>query len=166
MYRAMAMEQVRPKPHPCGHTVGSSALTANPTADALETVSPVGQAIPSEVEFILTALEAGGHPHQGAANRRQGQRTPFRSVVHLRLFSDAAASRPWVLYARDVNRKALGFITRHRLPLGYGGTLLVRARRGQSVSADCTVHRCRETVSGWFEGCLTFNRAQWSLEEE
>jgi len=145
-------------------TMGTSALADQQGADGVETLEAVGAPLAAEAEFILSALEAGGHCHRGAANRRQVNRQPYRSVVHLRLFSDSVQARPWVLYARDCNRKALGFITRHRLPLGYGGQLAARGPLGQMVHADCTVHRCRETVSGWFEGCLTFNRAQWCLE--
>jgi hypothetical protein len=159
-----AMEQVALRTGDCGPTMGTSALTAQSTAEGVEGVEAVGDPLAAEAEFILSALEAGGHCRPGIGSRRHLRRQPYRSVVHLRLFSDSVPSRPWVLYARDANRKALGFITRHRLPLGYGGTLAVRGPLGQTVHADCTVHRCRETVSGWFEGCLTFNRAQWCLE--
>jgi len=163
MYRAM--EQLAPRSHRCGCTVGSSALAAPGPSEGLRADESVGDPLPAEAEFILSALEAGGQPHQGAANRRDRQRLNIRCVVHLRLFSDGGDSPPWVLYTRDSSPKALGFITRQRLPLGYGGTLIVRDAQGHSVQADCTVHRCRETVSGWFEGCLAFNRAQWCFAE-
>ena len=159
-----AMEQVAIRSGACGRTMGTSALAGHQAAEVGETDEAVGDPLAAEAEFILSALEAGGNGRRGAVNRRQMQRQPYRSVAHLRLFSDHAHSRPWVLYARDCNPKALGFITRHRLPLGYGGRLAVRGPLGQTIRAECTVHRCRETVSGWFEGCLTFNRTQWCLE--
>jgi hypothetical protein len=87
-------------------------------------------------------------------------------VACLQLFSDLIGTPPWTLYTRDAGLRALGFITRHRLPLGYGGTVVIPSPQGEQVIADCTLHRCRETVMGWFEGCLVFNRPQWSFVDK
>src|SRR6187549_2065613 len=64
--------------------------------------------LPAEVEFILSALEAGqfaGH------SRRRTQRTPYRVSASLKLFSDRPDAPPWQLFVRDVNPKSLGFVT-------------------------------------------------------
>ena len=132
---------------------------------AAEPVPPVGQALPVEAEFILSALEAAGHRRQGLASRRQFDRVPYHAIVHLHLFSDRPGARPWVLFARDVSIQSLGFVARDRLPLGYGGSVVLRTPDGREIRADCVLQRCRETVSGWFEGSLAFNRPQRALEK-
>src|SRR4051794_41957702 len=76
------------------------------------------QGITPEGEFILSALEVGGHDGQ---NRRRTPRRPYRAPASLRLFSDPQHVPPWTIYVRDINSQGLGFLTRHRLPLGYGG---------------------------------------------
>ncbi len=118
---------------------------------------------PAEVEFILSALEAGRH---NATDRRQRGRRRYRVRAELQLFADGAGAEPWVLYTRDVNEQGLGFITSHRLPLGYGGRLRLTAPGGDSVVVECVLLRCREAVSGWYEGSLYFNRAQWMFEDQ
>jgi hypothetical protein len=83
--------------------------------------SPVRrEVLPKEVEFILSALEAGQF---AGATRRRGQRFPYRVSASLKLFSDTPQAPPWQIFVRDVNPKSLGFVTKHRLPLGYGGLL-------------------------------------------
>lgn len=111
-----------------------------------------------EVDFILSALEAAGHAH---LQRRAAPRRSYRVQATLRLYSDEASSPPWVLYTRDACRRGLGFITRHRLPLGYGGVVHLRGPDGRVLEIHCTLSRCRETVNGWFEGALHFNREQY-----
>jgi PilZ domain len=113
--------------------------------------------LPPEVEFILSALEAGQF---SGANRRKENRRRYWVEATLKLFSDTPQTPPWILYTRDVSHQGLGFVTRHRLPLGYGGILTITSPQGKSVSIDCTLLRCREAVSGWFEGSMYFNREQ------
>jgi hypothetical protein len=113
--------------------------------------------LPKEVEFILSALEAGIH---GRENQRTAGRLPYRCKAVLQLYSDPAGTPPWILYARDVSPRSLGFITRHRLPLGYGGIVELLDVTGETIRVDCTLLRCREAVAGWFEGALYFNRHQ------
>ncbi len=123
-----------------------------------------GKTLPGEVEFILSALEAA---RQGPSERRSGDgRVVYRTLAELELFADASGAKPWVLYTRDVMARGMGFVTRHRLPLGYGGIVHVRGPKGETLSIDCTLRRCRETVNGWFEGALSFNREQWALGED
>lgn len=115
---------------------------------------------PAEAEFILSALDAA---RVLPTDRRGADRAAFRAVAELKLFSDERGREPWVLYTRDVAPRGMGFITRHRLPLGYGGILRMRGPTGEELAIDCSVRRCRPAVNGWFEGAMSFNREQWSL---
>lgn len=119
--------------------------------------------LPAEVEFILSALEVG--QFDGESRRAQARRT-YHVCATLRLFSDTPKAQPWQLYVRDINPKGLGFVTRHRLPLGYGGLLSLPAPGGRVLSIDCTLVRCREAVQGWFEGSMYFNREQLAFDAE
>jgi hypothetical protein len=113
---------------------------------------------PAEVDLIISALEAAGDAHD---NRRQHPRRPYRVMADLRLFSDPQTFAPWRLYTRDVSARGLGFITPHRLPLGYGGTVQLTSPAGRMMSINCTLFRCRDIGGGFFEGALYFNREQW-----
>ena len=120
---------------------------------------------PTEVQLIISALAAGEDGSRGAASSpvsslRDVPRMAFRAVADLHLFSDAPDAEPWRLYTRDVSSRSLGFITSHRLPLGYGGTVELPTPDGNLVAINCTLLRCREITSGWFEGALYFNREQ------
>ena len=121
---------------------------------------------PPEVELIISALAAGEscgvvEPQpRGSASVRRSPRMSYRVRATLRLYSDLAGTGPWRLYTRDVNARGLGFLTPHRLPLGYGGTVELRAPGGDLVSIPCTLLRCREIASGWFDGAMYFNRDQ------
>lgn len=119
--------------------------------------------LPPEVEFILSALEAGEHP---GPQRRGVRRSRYRVAASLKLFSDTPQAPPWTLYVRDVNSKGSGFVTRHRLPLGYGGILTISDPHGKTARIDCTLLRCREAAAGWFEGSMYFNREQVMFEPE
>ena len=122
------------------------------------------EAWPAEVELILSALEAAAPAHD---ERRQHQRVPYRALAQLRLFSDQAGQPLWTLYSRDVSVRGMGFITPHRLPLGYGGVVQIPTpRNGRMISVAGTLFRCREVSSGWFEGSLYFNREQWIFSPE
>ncbi len=117
-------------------------------------------AVPPEVELILSALEAGRHP---ATERRGARRNRYRVHARLRLFSDPAHAIPWTLYTRDVHARGLGFVTPHRLPLGYGGILELPTPDGGLLNVQCSVFRCRQAVVGWYEGAVSFNREQPDL---
>jgi hypothetical protein len=120
---------------------------------------------PAQVELIMSALDTG----QYDANRRKARRSTYRVKASLRLFSDPAVSSPWVIYTRDVHARGLGFISPHRLPLGYGGVIELPGPEGGVITVNCTLSRCRETAPGWYEGSLYFNREQAELalpEEE
>lgn len=111
-----------------------------------------------EVDLILSALEAGRGPMIG--DRRGSDRQSYRTTALLKLFSDGPDAAPWTLFTRDVDAKGIGFITRHRLPLGYGGIVRLELANGEELEANCTLLRCRQAVQGWFEGSLYFNRPQ------
>jgi hypothetical protein len=133
---------------------------------------------PAEVDLILSALDAassgststgaggGGSTQDDSVDRRLRSRTPYRVRAELKLFSDPADAKPWLLYTRDIDAKGVGFITAHRLPLGYGGWIELFTPRGEKVRVNCTLFRCREAAPGWYEGALYFNREQWQFEVE
>ena len=135
--------------------------------------SPADELWPPEVDLILSAMEAAQaegpadpHAELSAPERRHRGRTPYRARAALRLFSDAPGEGPWSLFTRDVDRRGMGFITPHRLPLGYGGTVELHAPGGRRVTIPCTLFRCRQTVQGWYEGALYFNREQDGFDVE
>ncbi|HEY8668656.1 MAG TPA: PilZ domain-containing protein [Tepidisphaeraceae bacterium] len=116
-----------------------------------------GESWPPEVRMIISSLEAarGKRPY----HRRFG-RMEYPVTAQLRLFSDVPHARPWLLYSRDINQRGMGFITPHRLPLGYGGMLDVPFPDGRRVNVYCTLLRCRQAILSWYEGALYFNRDQ------
>jgi hypothetical protein len=119
---------------------------------------------PAEARMILSALEAGDPAP--TENRRGNPRSLYNVQASLRLFSDPDGAPPWKLYTRDVSSRSLGFLTPHRLPLGYGGIVELSGPNGQPINAHCTLFRCRQTARGWFEGALSFHRRQWALAGE
>jgi hypothetical protein len=116
---------------------------------------------PAEAKLILSALETGRFDGR---NRRTVGRIPFRTKALLNLYSDDMAV-PREIYTHDLHCRGLGFITPHRLPLGHGGTIDIPMRDAPPMRIACTLLRCRETVSGWFEGAVYFNRPQDWMEE-
>jgi hypothetical protein len=126
------------------------------------------QAFPPQVEMIISSMEAGRHAWlqemesagRHADERRNSDRRPYRVRAELRLFRDRPGSPAWLLYIRDADPRGLGFISPHRLPLGYGGYVELVAPSGRPVSIPCTLFRCREAVQGWYEGAMSFNREQ------
>ncbi|MDB5332431.1 MAG: hypothetical protein JWP03_3582 [Phycisphaerales bacterium] len=126
-------------------------------ARARTAASVSAKPVPAHVELILSAIEAGQHSRR---ERRCAARLPYRAEASLQLFSDQLDAPAWTLYTRDVNPRGLGFITSHRLPLGYGGIIELRAPDGRVSNIHCTLVRCREAAPGWFEGSLHFSREQ------
>jgi hypothetical protein len=117
----------------------------------------VAAPLPAEIEMILSALETGQHAHR---ERRSVARASYRVQATLRLFSDQPNTPPWPIFTRDVNARGLGFITKHRLPLGHGGLLEIALPDGRDCTIACTLLRCREAAPEWFEGSVYFNRQQ------
>ena len=116
---------------------------------------------PAEVDFILSALDAGGMmPDKG---RRSATRSAYHVRATLSLFSDDTQAPPRALYTRDVDARGLGFICSTRLPLSYGGMVELLSPAGNLLTIQCTLFRCREVAAGWYEGALYFNREQWAF---
>ena len=113
--------------------------------------------IPSQVQMVLSAMEVG---NTNQLERRLTGRASFRMTTQFRLFRDGTGAPARVLYTRDINRRGVGFITPHRLPLGYGGIMRLPADNGGTTEVHCTLLRCREAAPGWYEGSAYFNRDQ------
>ena len=117
----------------------------------------------AEAELIISALEAGAPAED---DRRAHPRRRYRVPADLRLFSDKPDSPVWRLFTRDISVRGLGFVTRERLPLGYGGIVEFAGPDGKLVSVNGTLFRCREIGNGWYEGALYFNREQFIFGAE
>src|ERR1700722_2567917 len=105
--------------------------------------------IPPQAEMVLSAIETGQY---GRQERRYCARAQYRVQAMLRLFCDVVDTDPWTLFIRDANARGLGFITKHRLPLGYGGIIELVLPDGRTRAIPCTLLRCRDAAPGWFEG--------------
>jgi hypothetical protein len=114
-------------------------------------------AFPAEVEFLVSALEAGPKP---LIDRQKERRSQYRVRASLKLFSDAPDARPALLYTRNVTSQALAFLTNDVLTLSHGGILRIPSPAGEMLKINCTVLRYREAAPGWFEGAVYFNRDQ------
>jgi hypothetical protein len=112
---------------------------------------------PPEVDFVISALEAGPRP---IIDRQKTKRCQYRVRATLKLFSDAPDARPALLYTRNVTSQALAFLTADVLTLSHGGILRIPSPSGEIIQINCTVLRCREAAPGWFEGAVYFNREQ------
>ena len=123
--------------------------------DAL--VADASAPFPAEVEFLISALEAGPRP---LIDRQKETRSQYRVRATLKLFSDAADAKPALLYTRNVTTHALAFLTNDMLTLSHGGILRIPKPSGDIVKINCTVLRYREAAPGWFEGAIYFNREQ------
>lgn len=110
-----------------------------------------------EIDMILSALDAAW---TDPGERRSTSRLRYRVPVLLRLYSDLDDTPGWVLYTRDADPRGIGFITRQRLPLGYGGKIDLVTPDGLHAEIPCTILRCRPCVNDWFEGAIAFNRPQ------
>jgi hypothetical protein len=128
---------------------------------AAEAAADDPEAWTAEAEFVLSALEAAGLPR---LDRRDDDRTVFHTTGKLRLYSETENPNPWQIFVRDVTPRGLGFITRHRLPLGYGGKLHLKCPQQTLLVIDCAIRRCRAAANGWFEGAICFNRPQNALD--
>lgn len=113
---------------------------------------------PVEVDLILSAMDAA-YPRAGK-ERRSRSRNSYRTCAKLRLFAHDPLSPPVLLYTRDLHERGIGFITRQRLPLGYGGIVQLTLENGHVLSAHCTIYRCRPAINDWFEGALHFSTPQ------
>jgi hypothetical protein len=123
--------------------------------------SPYSERFPREVEFVISAIEAGPRP---LVDRQAIPRMRHRVKAFLRLFSDGPDAVTRVLYTRQASVAGLGFLTNRPLPLSHGGVISVPGPDGQIIEVACTVLRCRQAAPGWYEGAVYFNRAQSLFE--
>src|ERR1700761_314106 len=72
---------------------------------------PPAKADPRQVDFILSALAAGGMQR---VDRRANRRLPYRVEAQLQLYSDQADTQPCLLYTKDAYSRGVGFITQRR----------------------------------------------------
>ena len=126
-------------------------------SEGVEAIELSDAPFPREVDFIISALEAGP---RFPVERQRLVRSPYRRRALLRLFSDPAGSRPHLLYTRDVSTGALGFLSGRPVTLSHGGTVKIASPFGKMMEIACTVLRCREAAPGWYEGAVYFNRPQ------
>ena len=146
---------------------GGSPTGADLTDDGAGSGGAVGgRRWPREVELILSAMDVAEESAAPDRRSRRAQRQHYRAEAKLHLFSDQLGSPPWTLYTRDVSPRGMGFVTPHRLPLGYGGWVELLSPQGRLMRIHCTLYRCREAVKGWFEGSLQFNREQFAFAAE
>lgn len=127
---------------------------------------PLSTAFPPQADMVLSALEVGRAAAPGH-DRRALTRRSYRVRATLRLHSDQAGTAPRVLFTRDVHSRGIGFITQHRLPLGYGGVIELPDPKGgpNPLHLTGTLLRCREAVPGWFEGSIYFSREISEFDE-
>ncbi|MGN6725763.1 MAG: PilZ domain-containing protein [Tepidisphaeraceae bacterium] len=116
---------------------------------------------PPEVDMILSAMEAA---RADAAEHRLEPRRHHRARAELQLFAHDPLQPPIALFTRDLSRSGMGFITRERLPLGYGGLVAIPLRDNHTITVQCNIYRCREAINGWYEGALTFSVEQPELK--
>src|SRR5688500_10608916 len=143
--------------------VGVSDERMTAEADEASAGAEADGPFPSEVEFLISALEAGPKP---AVERQKLKRSVYRVRATVKLFSDDPDAPPVMLYTRHVNSQAVGFLASQHLPLSHGGILKVRSPQGEMLDIYATVLRCREVAPGWYEGALYFNREQPAFTAE
>ena len=141
-------------------------------AGAIAMAGAAGDAeLDRQAALILSAMDAAGDARlprftPQERRRRVAGRMHYRARAELRLSADGPNAEPWTLFVRDIDAKALGFITPDRLPLGYGGTLSFLGAGARRVRLDVVLTRCHTSCGGWYEGALHFNRPQaWLVEE-
>ena len=92
------------------------------------------------------------------------RKTRWRHGAFARRIIDTPGSAPRQLFTRDVSVRGVGFVTRERLPLGYGGAISLITPNGRPVEVNGTLFRCRDIGNGWYEGAMYFNRDQYMFQ--
>jgi hypothetical protein len=135
-------------------------------ADSLgyeDLVASVDDAFPPEVDFVISALEAGPRP---LTDRHRHKRMRYRVRAMLRLYSDGQNASPVLLYTRTISSRAVGILTARQLPLSHGGVILIPRPQGGIEQISCSVLRCGPATPKWYEGAIHFNRPQDCFEVE
>jgi hypothetical protein len=142
---------------------GGVALLSDEDAQAqLDLDTPAENPVwPHEVDMVISALDAAKFNGQRFDDeRRQSSRLPMRQPAVLFFHSDPMGSPGWELFSRDCDTRGVGFITRHRLPLGYSGEIELATPAGEMERFTCSVIRCRPAGNGWYEGAVRFSKPQ------
>ena len=116
---------------------------------------------PAEVEFVISALEAGPKP---LIDRQKARRSQYRVRATLKLFSDAAEAKPALLYTRNVTSQALAFLTNDVLTLSHGGILRIPSPSGEILKINCTVLRYREGEKLSRQDRFAFQYLDWQFD--
>jgi hypothetical protein len=123
----------------------------------------VVEPFPQDVEFVISALEAGSRPH---LDERQVKRAKYRVRAMFKLYSEGLDASPILIYTRNVSSRGMGFLCSRQLPISHGGVVLILNFNGDMEKIACIVLRSREASANWFEGAVHFNRPQASFDAD
>ena len=128
-------------------------------------------ALAREAAMVITAMEAAMEarlPQLSPLERRLRRisRVNLRVHAQLKLWADGLDGEAWHLFTRDLDGRAMGFVCKDKLPLGYGGWISFSLPGGRRQNLEVTVTRCRPCSGGWHEGSLHFIHPQGQLVEE
>jgi hypothetical protein len=130
---------------------------SDPLGEIVEIFRDESAGWPRKALLALDGVESRDIPDW---RRPREPRARYRVTGTLTLFSQPERACGWLIYTRDVQSRALGFVCSDNLTLGHGG--IVRLCNGQGIPRNiyCVVQRCRPLADGWHEGVLSFNRQQ------
>ncbi len=115
-----------------------------------------------QASMILSAMDAAaqgrGTPPSRYERREGTTRVTHRQEASLTLHADDVEDEARLVFLRDVEPRAAGFISPRRLPLGFGGVLECTDFNGDLIRVGVTVVRCRSCYGGWFEGAVYFHQ--------
>jgi len=92
--------------------------------------------------------------------RRRRLRTGYRTRAWLQPVDDTAATRPPLIFTRDLDTEGLGFLASQDLSALGDAVLHLPDATGRAVRVPCHVRRSRDLEPGWFEGLLQFDASQ------
>jgi hypothetical protein len=108
-----------------------------------------------EIKFLISALDCRESPPM-PFERRSLPRIKYRARLSVRLFNDPASDPQEVLvYTRDVNSQAIGFLSSCSLALGHDGIVTLMLPSHDVLDCRCRVLRCRRVFRHWHEGALS-----------
>jgi hypothetical protein len=106
----------------------------------------------------VAALRAQG----GAPFERRNERR-VRYEVWATLVTEGQpydGTPPRVIYTRDAEPRAVGFVTSEPIDAGSRATFHVTGPDGRPLALTCHVRRCRAFRPGWYEGVLLLADAE------
>lgn len=130
-----------------------------------------GEALAREAAMVISAMEAATEarlPQLSPMERRLRRisRVNLRVHAELKLWADGLDGDAWHIFTRDLDGRAMGFVCKDRLPLGYGGWITFSMPDGRRQNLEATVTRCSPCSGGWHEGALHFTHPQGHLVED